>query len=35
MAEEFEECSTALKRTATLIAHDDVRIRFCNGKCAW
>lgn len=30
MAEEFEECSTALKRASSLIANNDVRIKFCN-----
>eukprot|EP00604_Paraphysomonas_vestita_P001885 CAMPEP_0174821980 /NCGR_PEP_ID=MMETSP1107-20130205/11943_1 /TAXON_ID=36770 /ORGANISM="Paraphysomonas vestita, Strain GFlagA" /LENGTH=421 /DNA_ID=CAMNT_0016039721 /DNA_START=187 /DNA_END=1452 /DNA_ORIENTATION=+ len=29
MAEEFEECSTALKRAANLFDKDDVRLRFC------
>jgi hypothetical protein len=33
MAEEFEECSTALKRASALIEQDDVRIKFCNGAC--
>lgn len=32
MAEEFEECSTAIKRASTLIEKDDVRIKFCHGE---
>jgi hypothetical protein len=32
MAEEFEECATAIKRASNLIEKDDVRIRFCHGK---
>ena len=33
MAEEFEECSTALSRATALIEKgaDDVRVKFCNG----
>ena len=31
MAEEFDECSTALKRATNLIEKDDVRIKFCQG----
>jgi hypothetical protein len=31
MAEEFDECSTALKRAANLIEKDDVRVKFCQG----
>ena len=29
MAEEFEECSTALKRASNLFEKDDIRLRFC------
>ena len=34
MAEEFDECSTALNRATTLISRgaDDVRVKFCTGK---
>jgi len=34
MAEEFEECSTALKRATNLIEkhEEDVRVKFCHGK---
>jgi len=34
MAEEFDECSTALKRATTLIdkREEDVRVKFCIGK---
>jgi tetratricopeptide (TPR) repeat protein len=29
MAEEFDECSTALKRAATFLDQEDIRLRFC------
>jgi hypothetical protein len=29
MAEEFEECTSALKRAANLLDKDDIRMRFC------
>ena len=34
MAEEFDECSTALNRATTLISRgaDDVRVKFCTGR---
>ena len=31
MAEEFDECSTALKRAANITGKDDVRVKFCQG----
>ena len=34
MAEEFDECNTALGRATILIKKgaDDIRVKFCNGK---